>query len=351
MKFSVLIPVYNTEKYLGECMESVLGQSFGDFEVILVDDGSTDGSPALCDGYAEQYPEKVRVIHQENRGLISARRVGIAQAAGEYCLFLDSDDRFEENALDTVYIELTASYYPDVLLYSFSYLTGDPPFRKFRQAAPEGSVWSSEEAKKALYEKLLFSDDVTAIWTKAVKTELLRSDPTDYTQYLHKNMAEDLLQSLYIITAAQRVKYVYRSLVLYRYNTESISHNFNPDTIEKKNTLHVYKKIREYLPLWGMDDPDTIKRIDARWFNDVMHIFFKSMEQAGSREDTKAILTANWNSMIPNRDVDTFAELVNQEHLKVYRLFSNDDFRMIRRHFALKKRIRQLRNLKKRTIG
>lgn len=91
-KLSVIIPVYNCEKYLDECVSSVLAQTFTDFELILVDDGSTDQSPRLCDDYALRFPDKIRVIHKQNGGAASARNAGLDAAKGEYIGFIDSDD-------------------------------------------------------------------------------------------------------------------------------------------------------------------------------------------------------------------------------------------------------------------
>lgn len=88
---SVIIPVYRTEEYLAECVESVLAQSYGNLEIILVDDGSPDGAPALCDAYALRDP-RIRVIHKKNGGLSDARNAGKAVATGAYLTFLDSDD-------------------------------------------------------------------------------------------------------------------------------------------------------------------------------------------------------------------------------------------------------------------
>ena len=98
MLFSVIVPIYRAEAYLPTCVESVLGQSLQDFELILVDDGSPDGCPALCDTYAER-DDRIRVIHQENLGLSEARNAGIRTASGEYLIFLDADDFFAEDAL------------------------------------------------------------------------------------------------------------------------------------------------------------------------------------------------------------------------------------------------------------
>lgn len=95
---SVVIPVYNVERFLPQCVDSVLGQSYRNLEVILVDDGSTDGSPQMCDRYAEQ-DERLRVIHQENRGVSAARNRGMDAAVGDYIYFLDSDDYIVEGAI------------------------------------------------------------------------------------------------------------------------------------------------------------------------------------------------------------------------------------------------------------
>lgn len=93
MKFSIIIPVYNVESYLPVCIDSILRQTFSDYEIILVDDGSTDKSPELCDQYAAEY-QNIQACHQKNQGQAAARNYGISFASGEYILFVDSDDYF-----------------------------------------------------------------------------------------------------------------------------------------------------------------------------------------------------------------------------------------------------------------
>lgn len=98
---SVVVAIYNTEAYLGRCIDSILGQTYSDLELILVDDGSKDGSLALCESYAKN-DGRVRVIHQDNSGQTVARQNGLKQAKGEYVLIFDSDDWLELNALEVV---------------------------------------------------------------------------------------------------------------------------------------------------------------------------------------------------------------------------------------------------------
>src|SRR5690606_22590995 len=97
-KVSVIIPVYNTENYLRECLDSILAQTFTDFEVLLINDGSTDSSGKICDEYAEK-DSRIKVFHKENGGVSSARNLGLDNAKGEWICFVDSDDEILQDAL------------------------------------------------------------------------------------------------------------------------------------------------------------------------------------------------------------------------------------------------------------
>ena len=101
-EISVIIPVYKAENYLCHCIDSILGQSFVDFELILVDDGSPDGSGAICDEYAKK-DDRIRVIHQKNRGVSSARNAGLDAARGNWVTFIDSDDYVKKEFLEHLY--------------------------------------------------------------------------------------------------------------------------------------------------------------------------------------------------------------------------------------------------------
>ncbi|MBR8729941.1 Undecaprenyl-phosphate 4-deoxy-4-formamido-L-arabinose transferase [Porphyromonas levii] len=117
---SIIVPVYNVEKYLNECVDSILGQDFTDFELILVDDGSPDNCPAICDEYAEK-DNRVIVIHKENGGLSSARNAGIDICKGEYIWFIDSDDYISPGCLGFMSKELRRDQ-PDILYFGYTRL-------------------------------------------------------------------------------------------------------------------------------------------------------------------------------------------------------------------------------------
>lgn len=120
---SIVIPVYNVEKYVEKCVNSVLAQSYRNTEIILVDDGATDGSPTLCDQYAEK-DDRVKVIHKKNGGLSDARNAGIEFATGEYLMFVDGDDYISPDMVEILYNAITREK-AELSICNFLYVTGD----------------------------------------------------------------------------------------------------------------------------------------------------------------------------------------------------------------------------------
>lgn len=174
-KFSIIIPVYNVEGYLDRCMNSVVNQKFTDYEVILVDDGSTDNSGKMCDAYAERY-DFVSVYHKENGGLSDARNYGLDRAAGEYILFVDSDDYISEDACDTLYSSAVENN-ADIVIGHSIVLRKSPQMEKFENIARDNFKYNksytgeeylygclsggalSVEAWRSLYRKAFLIDN------------------------------------------------------------------------------------------------------------------------------------------------------------------------------------------------
>lgn len=338
MKFSILVPVYNVEKYLEQCVDSLLNQTYKeDYEIILVDDGSTDSSGAVCDRYQKNNPDKIRVVHKKNEGLVSARQAGIEIANGEYSLFVDSDDFVETNLLETVNDCINCNDSPDMVIYSFSYYSNGKTTERIKTLSDAETVFDNNN-KKDLYEALISTTFITSLWTKALKTEILKNDPTDYSLYYDKNMGEDWFRSIHLLTAAQKIIYINKPLYNYRTNEDSISRSFRPETIEKKNTLYVYDRFMEYLPKWGMDDDEHIQKLNAAWLNGTMYAFKQYYEYA---KEKKAVLNYDWSSMLPEKfNIQDDNSYENKVYKKLYINLSQKKLFNVRLYF-LKEKIRK----------
>lgn len=163
-KVTVIVPVYNVEAYVGKCVDSILKQSFSDFELILVNDGSTDSGGAICDGYAEK-DKRVRVIHQKNAGLGGARNTGIEDARGEYILFVDSDDSIEPQTLETA-VAKADRLQADILAFSFRSMDENGnTLSVFKENLPK------EKPLSPVRDKQVFLSSPSA-WNKLYRREL-----------------------------------------------------------------------------------------------------------------------------------------------------------------------------------
>lgn len=251
--FSVLIPVYNVEKYLSSCLESVLSQTFSDYEVILIDDGSKDSSGRICDDYAERYPGKIRVQHKPNQGLISARRAGLKLANGSYVCFLDSDDCWIDNSLHRLHeiIETTNS---DVVLFCWNRI--DENGKVLSDTIPALFPQQGTIDKKIVFERMLSTALINPLWAKCSKLELFDID-TDYSNFYKIQNGEDLIQSLPVLYHANSFYYLAEPLYQYRLNTASISHVYQKGQYRTMNIVRplLYK----YIEKMGLDTEQNKK--------------------------------------------------------------------------------------------
>ncbi len=150
---SIIMPCYNTEKYLKKTMDSIFSQTFTDYEIIMVDDGSTDSTPALLDAYAKDRPEKIRVFHKKNGGQSTARNLALDNAKGEYVLFWDSDDYAENDYIEAladaaigkdIELVISGSHYIDengVVIENLDYPVDRFPDYPLRRLSPHGKLY------------------------------------------------------------------------------------------------------------------------------------------------------------------------------------------------------------------
>lgn len=168
--FSIIIPVYNVEKYLNQCVKSVLMQTYTDYEVLLIDDGSTDGSAWICDELVKNN-KQIKVIHQKNQGLSAARNTGIDCANGEYLIFLDSDDYWDDRTALQEISKIIDEKKPEVVTWSLKKYIED--LDRIESKNNQFSLEDINDKIKLVQEMLKNSLFRACAWDKAVKRSLV----------------------------------------------------------------------------------------------------------------------------------------------------------------------------------
>lgn len=173
-KMSIVVPVYNAEQYLNQCLDSILEQTFTDFELILVDDGSTDQSGWICDQYAQMDP-RVLVIHMDNHGVVTARRTGVSRARGEYTAFVDSDDWLDRDFYRCIF-EKAGGKQTDILICSHvNRAAGRVSITSFLPGYYDKSKLESTIFPQMIYDMSTQRYQITpTLWDKIFRTDLLR---------------------------------------------------------------------------------------------------------------------------------------------------------------------------------
>ncbi len=222
MFFSVILPIYKVEKYLEHCIESVLSQTFSDFELILVDDGSPDKCPEICDEYAKK-DNRITVIHKENGGLVSARQAGIKIAKGEYVLNLDSDDAIENYTLQTAY-EIIKSTDSDIIMFSVKHYINGKIGDTIHNILDEG-LYADEDLENKVYPKLLADKNMKHLAYflsgKIIRRSIVTQNQLNVSTKL--SLGEDVMCVLPCFMEAKRVYISHNPVYLYTMRDDSMS--------------------------------------------------------------------------------------------------------------------------------
>lgn len=213
---SVLVPIYNVEPYLRRCVDSVLAQTFSDWEMILVDDGSPDGCPRICDEYAAK-DSRIRVVHKRNGGLVSARRAGVEVARGRYYMFLDSDDWLQPDAIDKLHFYIVQGY--DMVRGGAWRVTSDGvrlPLESYK--IERGEVVGTEAFLINMYVGFV----APYLWGALYKSELF--DTTTFDGAIENNISlgEDKVTNLIAGLNIKKALYIEDKVYCYFFNPASI---------------------------------------------------------------------------------------------------------------------------------
>lgn len=251
---SIIVPVYKTEAYLDQCVRSLLRQTYEKIEIILVDDGSPDRCPVLCDGYAQR-DSRVKVVHKCNGGLSSAREAGFTAASGEYILVVDSDDWIE---LDTVECCMEAAQRDGADCVLCSYIK-EYPNKSIENPLFEADFSYDEATSEAKIHRRLVGligeelrhpekiDNLSTVWMKLYRTDVARRGRIVSERVV--GTSEDTIFNLYALEDC-RVSYVNQCFYHYRKsNAQSITAQYKADLAEKWDVL--YQIFQEYIDSSG----------------------------------------------------------------------------------------------------
>ena len=279
---SVIVPIYRVEKFLPQCIESVLNQTFTDFELILVDDGSPDRCPAICDEAAER-DARVRVIHQANQGLSAARNAGIEAARGAWLSFVDSDDYIAPQFYEKLY-QTAQRTDADCVMCSVQNVdeSGKPIDSALMRVADE--VKTGREVLRKIGR-----DDVTpylTAWNKLYRRKLFNT-----LRYPAGRQNEDVFVFAELFCQVQRAACVAEPLYFYRKRIDSIMNS--AVTLRNLDEMWAYVNCFEHLQ---QDDEESIlKETEKRVFAKLTGVYYRVTEEDRYSNKMKQAKKAQWN--------------------------------------------------------
>lgn len=260
---SVVVPVYNVEKYLSRCVENICSQTYDHLEIILVDDGATDHSGDMCDAFAAA-DKRITVIHKKNGGLSDARNAGMAVANGEYICFFDSDDWVEKDVLEKAQKALTESV-ADIAIWGFSKDFVDAQESVLRSETLNKSACVCSKANK---EYFLFADDsglamVGYAWNKLYRRSILVENGLEFEKGV--SLVEDMLFNAQAISAANAIVFVDTIGTHYmQRERETLGAKFYPNFYELK--LRACSAREALLKAYGATEEEAYKIMESSYF-------------------------------------------------------------------------------------
>lgn len=264
---SVVIPVYNVEPYLRECVDSVLAQTYLNYEIILVDDGSTDDSGAICDAYSKNY-EKVRVIHQENRGLSEARNNGCKNARGAYIYFLDSDDWIDPDALELM-LDKAVKGSADIVFFDAVSFEDKTKALSENQTYIRHNTYCADRGINVFAELQKNREFRSVVYLLLIKKEFIDANGLSFYPGI---VYEDLLYTLKAFCLADRVVYLPKHFYHRRYRQGSITKSKKT----KKNYISietVFYEVFKFIKDSGLDENEAVKQYLIRCAFSAVNIF------------------------------------------------------------------------------
>lgn len=283
--FSILIPVYNAQDYLGQCLDSLLSQKGNDYEILLLDDGSQDGSLAVCDQYSKTHT-MIHVESQENAGPLISRKRLLEKASGKYCIFSDADDYWEKDFLAGIRAVLRK--YPDCDLICFgSYRVWPERIKQEALLYEHGKVFTADQ-KEELYKLALVNAGLFSACGKVFRKELVWQEA--YEHYRKIRYGEDRIQVMQMLLRAQKIVYLPERLYYYRAVEGSLTQSV---TVKRFENMYAYTgALNRFMKEAGIDTKENREIAYTGLMNDFMDSLLKLNTSGKTKKEKKRELDA-----------------------------------------------------------
>lgn len=312
-KVSIIVPIYNIERYLKECIESILNQTYDNIELILIDDGSTDKSGEICDFYLNN--DKVIVVHKENQGVSAARNDGIKKASGKYLLFVDSDDYLNKEMVETL-ISKNQNYDCTICGFVEKFLYKEIE----KKATTEEKTYNSQ----GIIEQIIKNGNIGGyIFNKLFKKDILQKNNIYFNENIH--MCEDMLFVTEYLLKCQKIKIIPNLLYYYRMRKSSAVWNKN----NKYFTIFdSYKTILELLEYNDIDKDVLYYKIIFSYYALPRRSRQKAEEKLGI--DYSTIFKTLMHSTKINKNEKTKIFILKNFRI-IYQIYMNQKIKKLKR--------------------
>lgn len=307
--YSIIVAVYNVERYLEECLDSIVNQTYQNWEAILVDDGSEDHSGEICDRYAKK-DSRFRVFHNENKGSLIARRYGIGQAKGDYILVIDSDDLIHKELLRYANSIIDVNKY-SMFIYKMKWGINEKS-KESQTIYPEGTVLdpiSNEQDRNRLWMNVLQSMNLNSLCLKIFSKNCFDFEK-DYDPYRNLKSGTDMIQSLAVLDKADTIYFSEKAYYYYRQNTGGIS--------SKKGIIQNKQDICRYF-----DNKRMLTEIKFDYVSKNMNVSKDDYVCYFSRDISNVILAlSKWNLSVQRENRTIILEsILEQKYFEYYKTY------------------------------
>jgi glycosyltransferase involved in cell wall biosynthesis len=268
---SISIPIYNAEAYLDESISSIMRQHFDDFELILVDDGSTDRSVSICEKWIAKHPDTIRLIKKENSGSLFTRRRCLQESLGEYIYIMDADDYLiDDNMIVKIKFLIDQTGADFIFFNSTSDSSSCSTY--FHYPYHNGQIFEGSDLGK-IYELVISSQSFNPLWNKVFSRTLVDWG-NDYSHYDYVTNGTDFFQLLPILSAAKRIVYLDEIMHYYRSTPGSIIHKFTPTVYDSLRENHL--RLCGFAKTWCLVCQDMDRLLAQRFMHSVSTAVYKA---------------------------------------------------------------------------